>query len=347
MEITKERILQALSQVLDPELNRDLVSLGMIDDIVIDGGKINFSVILTTPACPLKHQIENDAKTTVMRIEGVSEVNISMKAKVREDKKLKANENHKIKNIIAVGSGKGGVGKSTFAVNLAVSLVQCGATVGLLDADIYGPNIPMMMGISQLPPMMDEKKIQPAKSYGVKVMSIGFMVEQGQPLIWRGPMLHSAIQQFLTEVDWGELDYLIVDLPPGTGDVQLSLVQTIPLSGGVVITTPQQVSLDDAYRAVKMFEKLEVPVIGIVENMSFLTLPDGSKLRIFGEGGGEQLATLAGLNLLGTVSLDPSIRQGGDEGRPIVLFNSTSDAAVEFLKISQKIASALSVLASS
>jgi len=341
--ITKELILKALSKVIDPELNRDLVSLGMIDEIQIDDGKVSFSIILTTPACPLRQKIENDARTAVKAVEGVTDVFISVKAKVREDKKLKANEDHHIKNVVAIGSGKGGVGKSTVSVNLAVSLAQSGAKVGILDADIYGPNIPMMMGVSQLPPNLPESKIQPAMAYGVKVMSIGFMVQSGQPLIWRGPMLHSAIKQFLTDVDWGELDYLIVDLPPGTGDVQLSLVQTIPPTGGIIVTTPQQVSIDDAYRAVSMFEKLEVPVLGIIENMSYLKMADGSIHKVFGEGGGAQLAALAGAKLLGTIPLESGISQSGDNGRPIVLFDPNSPAAQELKGIAQLVASELSI----
>ena len=227
--ITEKEVLAALGQVQDPELRRDLVSLGMIKDIKIDGSAVAFTVELTTPACPLRTQIQKDAEAAVLALDGVDTVNVTMGAKVPEDKKITDLD---IKNIIAVGSGKGGVGKSTVAVNLAVALAEAGAKVGLLDADIYGPNVPTMMGVEALPPTPKGMKIQPAVAYGVKVMSIGFMVSTGQPLIWRGPMLHSAIKQFLMDVDWGDLDYLIVDLPPGTGDVQLSLVQTVPLSGG-------------------------------------------------------------------------------------------------------------------
>ena len=342
-EISKELVLKALSTVLDPDLKRDLVSLNMIEDVVVEGKKVSFKIVLTTPACPLRDMIEKDARRAVIAITGAEEVHIEMKAKVPEDKKLKLNQDHQIKNIIAVGSGKGGVGKSTVAVNLAVGLAQSGAKVGLLDADIYGPNIPMMMGIHQLPPMVEDQKIQPAVAYNVKLMSIGFMVQEGQPLIWRGPMLHSAIKQFLTDVEWGELDYLIVDLPPGTGDVQLSLVQTIPPSGGVIVTTPQAVSIDDAFRAVSMFEKLEVPVLGIVENMSYLRLPDGSELNVFGEGGGQKLAALSGAKFLGTVPMDTDIRQGGDDGRPIVLFAPESESAQALLKISKLIAAEISI----
>jgi ATP-binding protein involved in chromosome partitioning len=263
-----------------------------------------------------------------------------MGAKVPEDKKITDLD---IKNIIAVGSGKGGVGKSTVAVNLAVALAQCGAKVGLMDADIYGPNVPMMMGVDVLPPTPKGKKIQPAEAFGVKVMSIGFMVNTGQPLIWRGPMLHSAIKQFLMDVDWGDLDYLIVDLPPGTGDVQLSLVQTVPLSGGVIVTMPQKVSFDDAARAVSMFKKMDVTILGIVENMSYLDMPDGSLRRLFGEGGGEQLAGMAGAPLLANIPIDEYVREGGDNGKPVVAAEPESPAGLALTALAESVAARMSV----
>jgi ATP-binding protein involved in chromosome partitioning len=259
---------------------------------------------------------------------------------VPKDEKIK---DLSIKNIIAIGSGKGGVGKSTIAVNLAVALAKYGAKVGLLDADIYGPNVPTMMGVDGLPPTPHNMKIQPAMAYDVKVMSIGFMVAPGQPLIWRGPMLHSAIKQFLMDVDWGDLDYLIVDLPPGTGDVQLSLVQTVPLSGGVVVTMPQQVSFDDAARAVSMFKKMEVPVLGIIENMSYLEMEDGSLRRIFGEGGGEKLARMAGAPLLSNIPIDENIRAGGDQGEPVVIADPKSAGAKSIAALAQSIAARMSM----
>ena len=343
--ITAEQVRTALSSVMDPELNKDLVSLGMINNIQIDGGNVSFSVTLTTPACPLRGQIEADARRAVLALEGVESVKIDMTANVKSAQPQKANLDHKIKNVIAIGSGKGGVGKSTVSVNVAVSLAQAGAKVGLLDADIYGPNVPMMMGITQLPPMHEENRIQPASAYEVKVMSIGFLVQAGQPLIWRGPMLHSAIKQFLTDVEWGELDYLVVDLPPGTGDVQLSLVQTVPPTGGVVVTTPQAVSFDDAYRALSMFDKLEIPILGVVENMSYLQLPNGEKMMIFGEGGGANLAAISGTTLLGTIPIEQELRAGGDEGMPIVIKDPSSDAAKALKGIAEKIAAAISVKA--
>jgi len=227
---------------------------------------------------------------------------------------------------------------------LAVALAQCGAKIGLLDADIYGPNVPVMMGVKALPPIPQGKGIQPAEAYGVKVMSIGFMVGDGQPLIWRGPMLHSAIKQFLQDVDWGELDYLIVDLPPGTGDVQLSLVQTVPLSGGVIVTMPQQVSFDDAARAVSMFKKMEVPVLGIVENMSYLQMEDGSLRRLFGEGGGEQLAAMAGVPLLANIPIEESVREGGDQGVPVVVSAPRSPSAQALMSLAMSVAARMSMV---
>ena len=338
--VTQEQVLQALSKVMDPELHKDLVSLNMIKDIAIKGSEVAFTVELTTPACPLRTQIQKDAENAVLAIDGVDSVKVTMGAKVPEDKKITDLD---IKNIIAVGSGKGGVGKSTVAVNLAVALAQCGAKVGLMDADIYGPNVPMMMGLDVLPPTPKGKKIQPAEAFGVKVMSIGFMVNTGQPLIWRGPMLHSAIKQFLMDVDWGELDYLIVDLPPGTGDVQLSLVQTVPLSGGVIVTMPQKVSFDDAARAVSMFKKMDVTILGIVENMSFLEMPDGSLRRLFGEGGGEQLAGMAGAPLLANIPIDEYVREGGDNGKPVVAAEPESPAGRALTALAESVAARMSV----
>jgi ATP-binding protein involved in chromosome partitioning len=249
-----------------------------------------------------------------------------------------------IRNAIAVASGKGGVGKSTVAVNLAVVLAQSGARVGLLDADIYGPNIPTMMGVHRLPPPENEQLV-PAEAHGVKLMSIGFMVPSDRPLIWRGPMLHSALRQFLSDVAWGELDYLVIDLPPGTGDAALSLAQSMPLSGGVIVTLPQQVSLDDARRGLEMFRELNVPVFGVVENMSYLELPDGSRMDIFGSGGGERLAQEAGVPFIGAIPIDPAVRQGGDNGVPVVLSQPDSPVAMALVQIARDLAAKVSLAA--
>lgn len=249
-----------------------------------------------------------------------------------------------IRNAVAIASGKGGVGKSTVAVNVAVALAQAGARVGLLDADIYGPNIPTMMGVKTLPPPTKEKLV-PAEAYCVKLMSIGFLVKPDQPLIWRGPMLHSAIRQFLSDVEWGELDYLIVDLPPGTGDAALSLTQSLPLSGGVIVTLPQQVSLEDARRGMEMFRQLNVPILGVVENMSYLELPDGSRMDIFGTGGGQQLAKEGNVPFLGTIPMDAKVRTGGDNGRPVIVENPKSPAALALRGIAEVIAAKISMAA--
>jgi len=337
--LTKEHVLGALRKVMDPELNKDLVTLKMIKDVQVQDSQVAFTIELTTPACPLKEQIKQSAEAAVLALDGVESVDITMGAQVPQDTKIK---DLSIKNIIAIGSGKGGVGKSTIAVNLAVALAQSGAKVGLMDADIYGPNVPTMMGVDALPPTKDGK-IQTAEAYGVKVMSIGFMVAPGQPLIWRGPMLHSAIKQFLQDVDWGELDYLIVDLPPGTGDVQLSLVQTVPLSGGVVVTMPQRVSFDDAARAVSMFKKMDVPILGVVENMSYLKLEDGTVMRIFGEGGGQDLARTAVAPLLAEIPIDEKIRAGGDQGNPVVVADPESPGAQAMRRLAESVASRMSM----
>jgi ATP-binding protein involved in chromosome partitioning len=340
--ITQEAVLAALSTVQEPELHQDLVTLNMIQNIAISGGKVEFDVILTTPACPLKGKIEKEARAAVAAIPGVSEVVVHFDANVVSDGRARGLLQVPVKNAIAVASGKGGVGKSTVAVNLAVALAQTGAKVGLLDADIYGPNIPTMMGVEKLPPFRNGKLI-PAESYGVKIMSIGFLVPPGQALIWRGPMLHSAIRQFLTDVEWGELDYLVIDLPPGTGDAQLSLAQSLPLSGSVIVTLPQQVSLEDAGRGLQMFQQLNVPILGVIENMSYLELPDGSRLDVFGTGGGERMAAQFHVPFLGSIPMDPTVRIGGDEGAPIVITLPESAPAEAMRTISKLLAARLSV----
>jgi ATP-binding protein involved in chromosome partitioning len=274
----------------------------------------------------------------------VGSVQVNLDATVPNDGRARGLLQLPIRNAIAIASGKGGVGKSTVSVNTAVVLAQSGARVGLLDADIYGPNIPTMMGVERLPPVQDEKLI-PAEAYGVKLMSIGFLVKPDQPLIWRGPMLHSAIRQFLTDVSWGELDYLVVDLPPGTGDAALSLAQSLPLSGGVIVTLPQQVSLDDARRSLEMFRQLEVPIFGVVENMSYLELPDGTHMDVFGGGGGQKLATASDVPFIGAIPMDPSVREGGDEGKPVVVTNPDSAVARALRQVAEGVAAKASVAA--
>jgi ATP-binding protein involved in chromosome partitioning len=343
-KITQEAVMAALSKVQEPELHKDLVTLNMIQDLQISGDKVSFTIVLTTPACPLRGRIEKEAREAVLALPGVSTVELKLDANVPSDGRSRGLLELPIRNAIAVASGKGGVGKSTVAVNVAVVLAQSGARVGLLDADIYGPNVPTMMGVTRLPPPSHGKLI-PAIAHGVKMMSIGFLVKPDQPLIWRGPMLHSAIRQFLTDVDWGELDYLVVDLPPGTGDAALSLAQSLPLSGGIIVTLPQQVSLDDARRGLEMFRQLDVPVFGVVENMSYLELPDGTRMDVFGSGGGQRLAEEAGVPFLGAIPMDPAVRVGGDNGKPVVVTNPTSPVSQALTQLTQDIAAKISVAA--
>jgi len=341
--ITEKQVLDALSKVKEPELGRSLVSLGMIQDVNIDGGTIDFTIVLTTPACPLTDVMDKDAKAAVFALPGVKDVHIKWDSKVPTDVRL-SRQGVQFKNTIAVSSGKGGVGKTTVSVNLAVSLAQMGATVGLLDADIYGPNVPMMLGIDKIPSPRDNK-IMPGYAHGLRVMSIGFLVPPDQPVIWRGPMIHSAIRQFLTDVDWGNPDYLIIDLPPGTGDAQLTLAQSVPLTGAIIVTTPQEVALIDAVKGFATFEKLEVDILGIVENMGPYTDPQtGQTISFFGEGGGKRMADRLGVPFLGTVPLDPNVRVGGDSGTPIVVKYPDSPAAHMFKTIARDVAARISVI---
>lgn len=342
--VTQDAVLAALSKVQEPELHKDLVTLNMIQNVKINGSTVAFTVMLTTPACPLKSKIERESREAVLAVPGVETVEVTLDSNVPSDGRSRGLLDVPIRNAVAIASGKGGVGKSTVAVNVAVALAQSGARVGLLDADIYGPNVPTMMGVDRLPPPR-ENKLLPAEAYGVKLMSIGFLVKPDQPLIWRGPMLHSAIRQFLTDVDWGELDYLIVDLPPGTGDAALSLAQSLPLSGGVIVTLPQQVSLDDALRGLEMFRQLDVNIFGIVENMSYLELPDGTRMDIFGSGGGQRLAEQAGVPFIGSIPMDPSVRTGGDTGRPVVISNPDSPVAQALRAVAEDVAAKISVAA--
>jgi ATP-binding protein involved in chromosome partitioning len=342
--LNEQSVLDALRTVHDPDLHKDLVTLNMIKDLEITGDAVSFRIVLTTPACPMKDKMQREAYDAVSALSGVKQVNITMDAEVPQDGRDRGVMQVPVRNAIAIASGKGGVGKSTVAVNVAVALAKTGARVGLLDADIYGPNVPTMMGVDHLPPLRNDK-MTPAENYGVKVMSIGFLVKPDQPLVWRGPMLHSAIRQFIGDVDWGDLDYLIIDLPPGTGDAPLSLAQTLPLSGSVIVTLPQQVSLDDARRGLEMFRQLEVPIFGIVENMSYLELPDGSHMDVFGTGGGERMAQEADVPFIGSIPLDPDVRKGGDLGKPIVLAAPDSPVAKALTSVAEEIARRVSVAA--
>lgn len=345
-QITKEDVLKALGTVDDPDLKRDLVSLKMVKEITIDGTKIIAQVELTTPACPLKDVIKNDCIAAIKRdIPSATEVIIDLSANVSGQSKDAIMPG--VKNTIAVASGKGGVGKSTVAVNLAISLAKDGAKVGIIDADIYGPSIPLMLGLKHKTGLHQDpetKKLAPLESYGIKLISIGFMIDDDNPVIWRGPMASGALKQFMTDVSWGELDYLIYDLPPGTGDIQLTLVQTIPLTGAVIVTTPQEVSLIDAKKGFKMFERVNVPIFGIVENMSYFIAPDtGKKYDIFGTGGGEKLATELDSKLLGYIPIDPRIREGGDTGKPIVAELPDSENAKVIIEIARNLAAQISI----
>jgi ATP-binding protein involved in chromosome partitioning len=336
--------MAALSHVQEPELHRDLISLNMIQDLQINKGNVGLTVVLTTPACPLKGQIESDVRNAVMKVPGVHQVNVRFDANVRADNRITGRLNLPIRNIIAVASGKGGVGKTTVSVNLAVALAQMGAQVGLLDADIYGPNVPQMMGIERMPDPQDGKLI-PARAHGLQLMSMGFMIQPDQAVIWRGPMLHSAIRQLFTDVAWAEVDYMVVDLPPGTGDAQLTLAQSVPLTGGVIVSTPQDVALADARRGLTAFRQLQVPVLGIIENMAYFTAPDtGQRYEIFGYGGAERAARELSVPFLGRLPLDPRAREGGDRGKPIVVTHPDSEIAQAFRAIAKQLAAQVSVL---
>ncbi len=350
MAITEDKILDALSNVIDPDLGKDLVTLNMIEDISIDGKNVSFTVNLTTPACPMKAEIERACINAVKHmVDPEAEVTPNMSSKVTQSQATKQEDAtsvlRNVKNIIAVASGKGGVGKSTVAVNLAVALHKAGAKVGLVDTDIYGPSIPTMFDIKERPNISTQRKVIPLEKHGIKLMSMGFMVEADQAVVWRGPMVSSAVKQFLGETDWGELDYLIMDLPPGTGDIQLTIVQTVPLTGAIVVSTPQTVALDDARKGVAMFEKVKVPVLGIIENMAYFTPPElpDNKYYIFGQGGARNLAEKLQVPFLGEVPIEQSVREGGDEGLPIVLKDEQSASAVAFRDIAEKSAQQISI----
>ncbi len=343
--VTEAAVLAALTVVKDPDLQRDIVSLGFIKNLRIDGGHVSFSVELTTPACPVKDQLRDQAHAVVAALPGVAAVAVDMTASVRAVVSADAGRApvEGVKNIIAVGAGKGGVGKTTVAVNLAIALAKCGGRVGIIDGDIYGPNVPIMLGITtQL--TTDGKKILPAEKHGLQVISMGFMTSDDAPVIWRGPMLHGAIQQFFREVRWDNLDYLIVDMPPGTGDVALSLSQTVPVAGSIVVTTPQQVSLADSRRAIRMYQKLNIPTLGIIENMSHFACPNCShEADIFGHGGGQKMAEDMNVAFLGRVPIYQPIREGSDNGVPLVLSEPNSPAAKSFIATAERVAAEISI----
>lgn len=343
--ITTEAVLAALSTVQDPDLHRDLVTLGMIEGVAVDGGIVSFTLVLTTSACPLKAQIEDDCRAAVNGIPGVTEIRMTTTSRVRKAKDPTADRKalEGVGHVIAVGSGKGGVGKSTVAANLAIALAQTGSKVGLLDGDIYGPNLPRMLGVNRQP-FQKDGRIMPVEAHGVHFMSMGLLVDQGEAVVWRGPMLHGAIKSFLTDVDWSGMDYLIVDLPPGTGDVQLSLIQQTVVTGAVIVTTPSQVAIEDAVKAINMFNKLQVPVMGVIENMSYFMCPDcNSRHDIFSTGAGEQRALAMGLPFLGSLPLDPAVRAGGDTGAPTVASAPQSATAESFRRIAGVLAQRVSI----
>ncbi len=344
--LTHDAVIEAMRTVQEPELGRDLISLDMVKDVVIDGSVLSMTIELTTPACPLKDEIERTTNAALGAI-GATQVDITWGAMVRRSQPRQAEQLVPgVKNIIAVASGKGGVGKSTVSVNLAVALAQAGASVGLLDGDITGPNIPLMLGLEGQPKASPNNKITPLERYGVKAISIQFFVPEGQPIVWRGPLVGGAIQQFLRDVDWGDLDYLVIDLPPGTSDAQLTLAQAVPISGAVLVTTPQEVSLADVGKALAMFQRMSVPVLGLVENMTAFVCPHCNEVtEIFGRGGGERFAAAHDLEYLGGIPLDITVRQGGDVGVPAVAQREPGPAALALTSIAQVIAARMSVRA--
>jgi ATP-binding protein involved in chromosome partitioning len=344
--ITEQAVLKVLSMVKDPEIHRDLVSLNMIRDLRVEGANVSFEVVLTTPACPLKTQIEGECREALARIPGIGRVDIRMGAKVVAARSMSGPGGIPgVKNSIAIASGKGGVGKSTVSVNLAVALAETGAKVGLLDADVYGPSIPLMMGIHRMPDMTAEQRIIPLEAHGVKLMSLGFVLpDASTPVIWRGPMIAKTLNQFLRQVLWGDLDYLLIDLPPGTGDAQLTLSETLAMSGVVIVMTPQDVATTIASRVLVMFRNMKVPILGIVENMSTFVCPTcHHETPIFSQGGGRKASEQMEVPFLGEIPLDGDVCEGGDDGRPILLRNPKSPAAEVFRRMAHNLAGRVSV----
>ncbi len=347
MSITREQVMEQLKTVMDPDLGKDLVTLNMIKEVEIKGVTVNVGVELTTPACPLKDKIAGDVQEAVKRVPGVQEVTVDFTAQVRASPQQQASESNPlpdVKHVIAVGAGKGGVGKSTVAINLAVGLARQGATVGLLDGDIYGPSFPTMLGLDDLEvTTAGSDTIIPFDVHGIKCMTIGKLVETDKPLIWRGPMAHGAFRQLATQTAWGELDYLIIDLPPGTGDVPLTLAQLLPLTGAVVVCTPQKVAQDDARRAIRMFEQLQVPVLGVVENMSYFIGDDGKEYDIFGRGGAEAMAHQMAAPYLGGIPINMALRANCDAGTPLANFEEGSTLGTDLTRMVQNTAAQVSI----
>ncbi len=343
---TREEVLKALSSVNDPELGRDVVSLHMIEGVTVEGGAVTFTLNLTTPACPLRTRLEEAAKQAVRLLPGVTEVRMKTSSNVFATRDFSQSEMLRgVKNIIAVASGKGGVGKSTVAVNLAVALAASGAKVGILDADVYGPNIPHMMGVQQDAEVRNERIIPPV-AHGVKVASLGFFYKDETPVIWRGPMVAGAVRQLLTQVDWGELDYLVCDLPPGTGDSSLTLAQTVPLGGVIIVTTPQEAALSIAAKALAMFRRLNVPILGVVENMSYFLCPHcGERTHIFSSGGGKKIASKQNVDFLGEIPLVVAVREQSDAGVPIVVAKPDTTEAIVFKEFAFRVAGMVSIVA--
>ena len=344
-QVTEQDVLVALGRIEDPDLHKDIVTLGFIKDLQIEGGDVSFRIVLTTPACPVKDQMEGAARELVGALPGVASVRVTMDAEVPKGRgfgeKLTVAG---VRNIVAVSSGKGGVGKSTVAVNVAVALAQDGARVGLMDADVYGPNVPLMMGVGDVRPQVNVNKLRPIEAHGVRLMSMAVLKPGDEPMIVRGPILHGLVRQFLQDVEWGDLDYLIVDMPPGTGDVQLSLAQLVPVQGAVLVTTPQEVAVADVRRALRMFETVAVPILGVVENMSYFVAPEtGVRYNIFGEGGGRKLADHYGVPFLGAVPLGLDVREGGDKGVPVVVSNPDSAQAKAFRRVAEEVARRVSI----
>ncbi len=344
-DVSQDVVMQALSEVEDPELHRDIISLNMVRDLKIAGDTVSMTLMLTTPACPLTGPFKEAVETALLAVPGVATANVALDAEVRSHRGPEERKPVEgVKNIIAVASNKGGVGKSTVATNLAIALARHGAKVGILDGDITGPNIPTMMGFEAGFQAESEGGLKPTEKYGVMVCSIGFALPKGTPVVWRGPMIGTAMRDFLHNVPWGELDYLLVDLPPGTSDASMSMVQEAPIAGAVVVSTPQTVALEDATKAVGMFDRMQVPVFGIIENMSYFIAPDtGNRYEIFGHGGAKMAAEELGLEFLGEIPLDQATREASDSGTPVTQLTPDSDSAQVFMSIAKKIAARCSV----